>query len=277
MRKAVINSLIAALAFSAVCTSCNRDDGVDDPPVEKVKLMASITRNNGSSEKYEYDDQNRLIKHLSSANEATVNPYQTDEFTYSAGGDLLRFERKNVANPSNSVIEEFVKNGNQITITVKRSGQQDAIITLDLNSDGFPARYENTVGEITFIRTYYYQGGNLVKYSDTRSNGTVTVPAYDYEYEHDSMKNPRMNIKCPKWYMIWYFGSNGGKNNTSSLSSYSYNAFYDFNYTGERTRSRLRDKTYYIYDYDSDGFPVKVTAGESRDTEVENVIGYIEK
>ena len=245
--------VIAALAVTAAFTSCGKDDD------QKVKLLETITKSDGYTEKYEYDQQNRLTKFTVLYDVAPINPIETHEYTYNAGGDLVKREVKTV-NPDNDFTEEYVKNGNTITITRKTSGLQDIIRTLELNSNGYPTKREDVrndfIGGSTYFRTYSYKDGNLTKFSETRFHHTegITVPLYDYEYEYDNKKSPRSNWKVPKWFVIWYFETTGSQNNVTKSTYFGYAQIGEFEFT-----RRPGQDTDLIYEYDSDGFPTKRT------------------
>jgi len=235
----------------------------------RAKLLETITRSNGNSDRYEYDDQNRMTKLSFSHRDTPLNPYQTDEITYNAGGDPVKLERKNAENPASEFIEEYVIQEKIITITYKRSGLPDLILTMNLNSDGYPASREYLSGAATAIHTYSCMNGNLTKTSDIRDYGYISVPMYDYEYEYDQMKTVHFNWNVPNWFMIHYFESAGSKNNVTKASHFVYAQ------TGENEFTRqLTQTTDYTWEYDNDGFPVKSKSKLNNGSEIEILYGY---
>ena len=237
-----------------------------------TKLLKSVTNNNGGFEKLEYDHQDRLTKYSLSHNDAPVNPYQTDEFSYNTEGDVVKIERKRFDNlPGYEFTEEYFKSGNTITITRKENERPDVVSTLYLNSNGYPTKREELISYIegaTSILTYSYKDGNLTKTTYSRYHNTegITIFLSDYEYVYDNMKLPYYSVQTPKWFMIFFFGANGGQNNKTNESYFIYES---------ETTKRLERSTDYVYEYDSDGFPTKRTyTGVDGKTEYVNLFVY---
>ena len=221
-----------------------------------IKLLGFIKNgDNTRFEEYEYDDQNRITKISFNSETAIVNPFQTNEFTYNAEGDLVKFERKDINSPSNDYVEEYVKSDNIITITNKvTSGRPDLIYKMYLNNDGYPSKYEHTdlYGNYTVVYTYYYQDDNLTRTSQTRTYIYGLVERTEWNYVYDNKNNPRSCTKTPEWAMIWHFGTGVSRNNVTNSSGFRvFNDGRPNEFIG-RTDSTL--------EYDSDGFPTKVTS-----------------
>jgi len=203
---------------------------------EKVKLVETITYENyGNSAKYEYDNQSRISKiswyggtHLERSTTLTYNSNDLVKVAHWDGYD------------NSTRTEEYVKNGNKITMTRKYENPVDNdICTINLNSDGTIAKFE--INGSDYFTTYQYKDGNLTKYSDYKAG--------EFEYKYDNKKSPFFNCKTPKWYMFFYFDCDdvfAGVNNMIERS-----------WSGEWADE-------YTYVYDEDGFPTKLTEKSTR-------------
>jgi len=245
-------ALIAAMAFSA----CNRNAGAELQTAGmrdfnasesgavftgEVKLPESMTRFGSLYDevtRFEYDDQNRIIKIMNQDNEALT-------LTYS-GGDLVNVVR--TANTAGRDLDyeamDFHIGRNLIGINRFHSES-----SLTVNNDGYTVRSISAgIGEQSDT-SYQYQGGNLIK--------QITAASYEFdidlsgekieitvEYQYDDMISPFYHCKTPKWFLQYMFNM-GLHNNIVERrdSSVSYGGGL---YT-------------YIYEYDFAGYPTRQT------------------
>lgn len=203
------------IAVSAVFSACKGGD---------VKLLESMSYDNGYVTKFEYDDQNRLaVLH-------TYNPdgsyYMGRRITYS-GNDVVHLsEGGDIESPS----ESYERRGNTI---YKSNGSE-----CQINSDGYVTEvsFVNYDGTVTKT-TYLYTNGNLTN-QIALIDGAVR---YTVEYKYDDKKSP-FNCNTPKWFLQHIFSYMGFKNNMLQCT-FSNNFFNPI----------------YTYEYDSDGYPTSQT------------------
>jgi len=234
MKKVFLNYLvIAALAGAAAFTSCEKDGGA-----EVVKLLETYTWGVGDYMKFEYDNQNRITKVLY-YDEGEV--YSTETFTYN-GNDLVKSVRT-FAGESDIRTYDLVKsgNGNTITMTYKWNDYKyESPMTITLNSDGLPAKIENSGKDMSWVASYQYQGNNFTKISG-KEIYQGEESEYVSEYKYDNNKSPLYHCKTPKWYLIWWFGG----------ELCVHNNMIEETWEG--------GKTVYTYVFDADGYPTKMT------------------
>ena len=255
MKRIVLNYLvIAALAVSAVCISCQKDM----ENANTVKLLKTITYESDRSDKhvrykFEYDKQNRITK---------IYEYDRNiSFTY-AGNDLVQV----LYNYSSGSVEmyEYTKSGN--TITEKYTYNGDGTISnftntssIKLDSDGLPVKKEV---ESPFFHVYEYQGGNLTINRITYTTPQEYDPTETLAYTYDNEKGALYYCQTPKWYLILYLNNFGIKNNVT--------------YSGGTNPPRSE----YTYEYDITGFPAKrthQTSGHMTYSEGTEEFSYITK
>jgi hypothetical protein len=237
MKKVIFNyAIIAALALSAVCTSCKKDDnkngngnGNEPEKVQLVKTIAWYDMDSGEPYHYhefKYDEKNRLTTITWYYMDETL--FNTTSFTYS-GDDLVKY----IDNPDGPCIMDFSKNGNKIAVTMTESGKTRNS-TIELDSDGYPIvwEFENE----TMI--YQYLDGNLIHWGS------------ESFFKHDNKKSPLYHCKSPIWYRAplglttgYYSYYVGFKNNIIEINDG----------TGEPN-----NKTVFTYEYDENGFPTKM-------------------
>jgi len=210
-----------------------------------VKLLESITYNDNEYEqKFEYDNQNRISKILEyNYIEGTTNPTNIIVFSY-IENDLVKLTWSNGS-------EEYVKNGNKITV-MRKSNYDIIFSTIDLNDDELPTKYEESVEGSSWVTTWQYQGRNLVQYSrkETTSDG-IWESSTSYKYGNNKSY---YNCNTPKWIMFFLFDdASASQNNVIEKTE---------------TWSNGNGKTEYEYEFDKDGYPTKQTSKwESEDCE----------
>jgi len=212
---------------------------VDENDNDVVKLLESITWDDGSKYEYEYDIQNRIT--IITENDAT------ETFTYS-GEDLIKIVRDGDGYTKTT---DFIKNENKITMTVTRSDGFNSTGTIDLDNDGFPTKCIETFEEHNYYSVYTFkiQDGNLTESSYNEIEiGENEEPRNIYKYKYDNKISPFHHCKTPNWYMFFYMIDveviYGSQNNVTE-------------YMFEIDDDKL--KTEFIYEYDSTGFPTKCT------------------
>jgi len=196
---------------------------------EKVKLLETITYNNGHQIKFEYDNQNRITK---------IDGLDDAEALFYNGNDLVRFES------AYGTYQECVKSGNKITITRKGDGWVDNPFIIFLNDDGFPIRIENSGENWTSVTTYQYENDNMTNHTyEEWENGEFSgSDIIDYKYGNN--KSPLYHCNTPKWFLFYIFCELGSRNNIIEAT------------LGWGENSIISE---YEYEYDSDGFPTKCT------------------
>ena len=237
MKRVVLNYLVfAAIAISAVCTSCNKE----------VQLLETVTYRDGTYEyydMYEYDNQNRITKW--SRYEKDGKPIRLETISYS-GNDFIKVEFETPEIEMNTIIE-FTKSANKIIVktnNIMNNHDDIGTATWYLNNDGLPIKYEimqkDFMGEVSYyVATFQIQDGNVMSFlSKSTRKGTTNENSHEFKYDHK--KSPLYNCKTQKWWLICKY-YDGFQNN---VTEYSLN-------------NEL--KAEYMYEYDSFGFPIKST------------------
>jgi len=218
----------AVLAACIVLFGCGKDKDNGE-----VQLLETTTYFNGSYIKNEYDNQNRITKISWYDKDGKIG--QTVTLIYS-GDDLVKSETTG----DKAGITEFVKNGNIITITDKNiEGTWSKTYTIHLDSNGYPTKYENLEEGWSYFITYTIQNGNLMQWT-SKEVGYSTVYENSTNFIYDDKKSLFYYCNTPKWYMIYHYSEEGGRNNPIEQS-----------WDG--------GKLEYKYEYDSAGFPIKRT------------------
>ena len=204
-----------------------------------VKLPKYIISNN-HYEKLEYDDQNRIKKISNNMNMDYL-------FTYS-GDDLVRIGVKHNDHyvDFEPQIFEFVKTGNKITFTSEGING-----SIDLDNDGYPTKIE----QLPLVITFQIQKGNVMKTTKKYTwNGEEGTEVRNFKY--DNKKSPFYHCKTPQWYFCmdeldFAFSI------YSSLSSFgSHNNITERTYPVSDGISVYDATIEYIYQFDSEGYPV---------------------
>jgi hypothetical protein len=200
-----MNSKLAKLALTATfwlaitftLTACNGKAAIK--PAENasgdVKLLETITYENGDVQKFEYDEQNRIIK--------------IDDKTITYSDNLITVGT-----------QKFVIKDNTVTVDGK---------SFTINKDG----YIVNSGSIE----YKYKGGNLIEMSDICDDDH-----FCNRYSYDDKKSPFSGCTTPKWLIQHLLRDHYASKNNPLTDDYSNGAIIT-----------------YKYEYDSNGFPTKVT------------------
>ena len=178
---------IVAITLSiAVVTSCKKDNDKTDEDGSTVKLVETIKYKSYPDDKFEYDDQNRIIKSY-----LGVGPH-TQTFKYD-GDDLVEVVYEKIYEDIHIVrTYECKRNGNTITI---KNDNNKGIITVTLNNDGFPVRTEYNT---EYITNFTIQNGNIV--TETENFGDESE--YVVHYKYDNKKSPFFSVKLQCGYGI---------------------------------------------------------------------------
>jgi len=245
--------VIATLVLAAVFTSC---DDNDDDNNGKVKLPETITNRDGNYTKFEYDSQMRITKNFEYRNGIL---YLTNTLTY-IGNDLVKMV---LEYQNDTYTEEYAKEGNEITITYYDDiGYLSGTNILYLNNDGFPDKYDFILGHnLGVVNNYTIQSGNITKIMSTQVHWEITEKDGSVNYKYDDKKSPFTHCATPKWW------------NIITRNVLMYNLDVEFgckNNVIEENRiniywkgSSTNGKVEYTYEYDSDGFPTKLTSGNN--------------
>jgi len=225
-----------------------------------IKLLETITWNWGDDEdsfvtKFEYDDQNRIIK---------ISDYLEDFIkTLTYGDDWIKVTWTWVTYDEYSEVV-LTKTGNN-TITLS-SNDDDYSETLTIDNDGYLSKWVSLAFEEGSYSsqevTFQYQNGNLIKMTNIYIWGGIKGREDVFEFKYDDKKSPFYHCKTPKWFMqFWFFFDDifgiGFKNNIIE----------EIRFGGEIGFGNFSFSIEYIYEYDSDGFPTKQTVTHKRDGE----------
>ncbi|MCL2726791.1 MAG: hypothetical protein FWD56_00235 [Bacteroidales bacterium] len=242
-RIASINlTIIAAIVvIAAVCTSCkSKGDG-------DVKLLETIVSEDGSITKFEYDDQNRIVKML---------VYDDGELM---GTQTITYKGNNLVSYVFSFDESLWDYWGEVpdmhaerfgnTIYVNDGGSEYTII---LNDEGYIVEYksEHPMAGVS-VNRYQYADGRLTKVVE---EGRVR------EIKYDNKKSPFYHCNTPKWFMQYRFFDFAFENNITGWKIVEGSTDHQYEYENE-------------YKYDRDGFPTKLTKTER--TMYDNEEGYV--
>jgi hypothetical protein len=229
MKKVIFNyAIIAALALSAVCTSCKKDDdknenGNGNEP-EKVQLVKTITYSEGWSQNFEYDNENRITTTSYYKGET---PMGSSTFLYSED-DLIKYIQ-------GQLVYNFSKNGSKIDVSVTGAEGSHAEGTIELNNDGYPVMMD-----LYGATTFQYSDGNLISINEGSTMHT---------FQYDNKKSPFYNCKTPKWFLISipFFESymTTIKNNMTKITTVRSDETLEYECT---------------YEYDDAGFATKMSS-----------------
>ena len=205
----------ATVAAPETGTVCDKGGG--------VKLLESITDDEGRVRKFEYDKQNRIVK-ISYYDNGEIS--STTTITYGTEGSVTV---KNTYRGGGEGVTKYVKTGNTITI-------EKEIDTLTIDKDGYIVKEKDY-----WSYTYEYKDGNLIgikgrSLDDDRTNGN--------DYSYDNKKSPFFNSNTPKWLFKDLLENKFASKN---------------NVLGDSWEGEVSGGCDHEYQYDGDGFPVTDT------------------
>jgi len=236
----------------------------------KERLLYTVTNNSGSMVKYEYDDENRIIK-ISEYKFNENIARRTQTFTY-IGEDFIKIVEELPDYMASGSTTEFVKNGNKITVNYESfSGDiitnifvNNSIIYLDNN--GLPFNPVARWTGIPLVYTFQFQDGNLMKKSrEAKSFIPFEIDLYTKYYKYDKKKSPFFYCKTPKWLLILNYAFNFG-----FVDGGSRNNIIEYYYVNGV-------KVEFKYEYDRAGFPIKRTTKYGDEEEYIIEYKYIKK
>ena len=184
-----------------------------------VKLLESMTDDEGLMTLFAYDKQNRLARFVykgHGANEAFTIVYK----------DGIPAEMNSDTKSHKKV---YHKKDNMITVETIEHDESIDTITYILNSDDQIIEIMKTNLHIEFI----YSNGNITKMIDHDDGETRLIE----EYTHDDQKSPFHNTNTPRWllYDLFFWGLN-----TNNVTN-------EYRYGNLERRNK--------FEYDDDGFP----------------------
>ena len=245
--------VVALFAVSAAFASCDKKNDI-------VKLPNIITYSDDGYETFEYDSLNRITK-ISRYNK-DEKPWYIQTLTYT-GSDLVKYVRT-YSESDETETEEYTKKGNQITIEYENMLESGDRI-LDLNTEGYPTKYEGWNNDLSFVYTSTIQNDNVTKITTVQhcNNWDEVKKEGSINYRYDDKKSPFTHCATPKWWMqvqywtIWTFNwmtdDYGSKNNVIE-ESWNNASLYS-------RGDGFNGKVEYKYEYDNDGYPIKRTGG----------------
>jgi len=201
------------------------------------KLLESKTTNDGTSNemiRFEYDNKQRIVKMFHYKDEALDN---TKTVSYN-GDELVKVVETDK--------ETYFKRKGNI-ITLDNHSNYKELITI--NRNGFITKTEtiydehDTSGTANPSIAYYYRGGNLNEAKGLSGPFWMSTE-YVVFFKFDNKKTP-FNCKTPRWFLQYYLGTETGlKNNVTKINFSSH---------------QVGQTNSLIYEFDSDGFPAKIT------------------
>jgi YD repeat-containing protein len=275
-----IKLLLAFIAFSFI--SCSDDDASPSQPEKNLDQMVIKKYNNGTYGQkvvYDFDDHNRVT---------LINRYDAqDEYfsktTYEYDQMLLSVEKTygfgmgDLNEPSSVISYNYDSSSRLISIDDHDAAGvefSDTNIIFTYNADNTISAVETIVGPPSedIINNYTYHknaDGNIVKKVDD-GNTVLTQAVYDganvlsysrlgwptwsYQYNvSDSPKGDYLKINTNKF--------DGSFNNTILAEDYPSVSNGVTNYISQHTISntQVSDVTTYTYEFDDDGYPIKVS------------------
>jgi len=192
-----------------------------DEKKNRIILLSSMTMDDNHKVKFEYDDQNRIVKmiHYTNNNE---EPSETQTLTYdNEGGIEITNEIEDFANA------KFTRDGDTIT-----TSDMNNSYVITVSNDDFIVKIDSIwLYDPPEQKFFHYLDDNLIK---TDGNGG------NDEYKNDSYKTPFANCNTPKWFLQYHFGD-WGINNIIETKP-------------EKEAPRITE-----FEYDKQEFPVKRT------------------
>ena len=230
MKKVISNYLaVTVILLVTAFLSCNN---------EKVQLLETTTNSDGSFEKYEYDNENRITKTLHYDKEGILILSRTISYN---GENFVKVVITTRFDTDSFALFEYSKSAEKIIATIK-SKEIDSVktITIDLDNNGFPARYVSMSDVASSAGVFEIQRDNLAKHSyHVTCDGVTLEGSADFKY--DNKKSPLYHCKTPKW---WWIVSDKGISTQNNVIEMIHSS-------GEKVE--------YEYEFDSAGYPIKCT------------------
>ena len=244
MKKLVLSAFVlAGLMF----TSCDKNDdnntteeGTVD--VSKMYLPSKIVSDDGTTV-FTYNNKAQLTK-------ITESDGYEYTFTYS-GEQLVEFTEKEGANKT---IYTYSQTGNIIKLNAEEvyNGETyNSTATFEVDEKG------NLINDGFFTYSYDQAGNNIKVIADEDSVANLTF---------DNKNGIFKNLNIPKWVSNWMLGYN-----TSLV-----NNALTFSFVSEEDPEDNNSATL-SYEYNADGYPVKMTALSQEDGNESQTIEYTKK
>jgi len=198
--------VVAAIAVSAVFTSCDEKEDENGEEVYLATETKYVTDYGERTVKFEYDAQNRMTRINGHTKWESGDTWTwTESLIYSSAGDLNQYIDED------GDIVTFAKNGNIITVHASWWEDRERSSTLELNAQGFVVKwtFEGADGDDEWwkeILTFQYQGQNLNKVTYARegeNNGDYYSEGEEATLTYDDKKAPFYHCKTPQWFFIW--------------------------------------------------------------------------
>jgi hypothetical protein len=212
------------------------------------KLLESMTIENEygiSKYKFEYDAAGRMAKTFFYHGGEL---YDERAFAYS-GDNLVIVKEQKIG--LGEIETRFARNGNSITVTC--DARPTLTHTIIIGKDLYATKKTSRDEDGTFVETYLYEGGNLVKMASAAQGNELFG-----EFKYDDKKSPFYNCKTAKWLLQHWHGPMGHNNNVVESHS-----------GGNVGRPEFAA---FAYEYDGDGFPAKRTMTVKEDADSKNVL-----
>ncbi|MDR3001610.1 MAG: hypothetical protein LBU89_10125 [Fibromonadaceae bacterium] len=229
MTKTIKFATIAATLLMVALAGCKgKTNG-------SVRLLESM-ETDGQTIKFEYDNQNRIVKMYSYEGSERV---ETRTITYN-GNDVVAVEY----DVEDHLNMSFKRNGNAIHVT-----DFDFWYTITVSDEGYIIDRKSdhpTAG--SRISNYQYQSGNVTSISGVSKNTEGTVTKWARALSYDNKKSPFYYCNTPIWFMQIIFHNTKQNNVTADKVA-----------EGPTTHESQVDNA---YQYDKYDFPVKQTSTE---------------
>ncbi len=215
MKKSAFIILCSIMFFAVACDkeNDNENNTIQENSVLLLEYVYNVWGDGEKTlaDKFEYDDQGRLSKHIWYYDEDVVAG--TYEYKYNGLGEVAS-ETFHSSYMSHTPTP-FTKNGNIISSEGRR--------TIELNNQGLPIRYQFGEAELLITYTYDSKGNILSELRKEGYSGSEYQYSYDINYtEYDDKKAPFYSCNSPKWLPI-VLGYHIVNNPIQSGTIYTYN------------------------------------------------------
>jgi hypothetical protein len=253
MKSKILTGLLMVMAIFLF--SCSKDEKKSDettiPTVTKKYLISTVKLNDFLYEEGSYDTSGKLIKYVNHGGEPQMTFYI--DITYNTNGSI-----KEMKSYKNSVLDQTItvesnSDNKPIKFTIRGGDTNGLIFDYDANKRVTKINYYN--GGTFDISNMY---GYVVLTYNTGSNVAKEVfyelPAdkrYEYDFEYDA-KNSLFTVNEILWLYYSVYWDNDGMCYLFSRNNVTKSTF------ATATPPEVTD---YVYEYNTDGYPTKLTVG----------------